>query len=280
MRTPITKNDHVVKESDVKESFAPSTAATAEKEQGVAEQIVKFIPAEVIAFYLPALAAVAGLKATDGSVTPQYTNTLWIVFVVGLIATFAYMYRGAHSDLVSHKIPNPIMRGLAKAIISTFAFAFWAIYLGGPFAGTSNASTQALNTIYGTLFILGFTLASPFIYDSLPFPNSSSDLSIVNKIDYKATKPNDLGQVNKVTVRNHTSEDIKLVKISLYWMKNSFQKALAASKKLDLAVKPSSELAIDKLDLVFMDCDSKIHYLEVETANGCILKSQPFDSTK
>ena len=289
MRTPITKNDLTAQQIGTQkvagaQKVAPANVEKAE-EQGVAEQIVKFIPAEVIAFYLPAIAAVAGLKAADGSVTPLYTNTLWIVFGAGVIASLFYMYSSSHNDLVKNNIPNPMMRSLAKAIISTFAFAIWALYLGGPFAasvstsaGTVSPSGQALTTIYGTLLILGFTLANPFIYNSLPFPNSSSDLSIVNK-EYTATKSNVLGKVNNVTMRNHTSEEIKLTKASLYWKKNYFQKPLAASKKINQTVPANSELII-KEKLSFMDLKSKMHYLEIETANGCIIRNPPFDSTK
>jgi hypothetical protein len=291
MRTPITKRDLRAQEAEapapVQAVAGAPAAPTAEKtdQQSVAEQIVKFIPAEVIAFYLPALAAVAGLKPTDGSISTLYTNTLWIVFVAGIIATLAYMYRSAYNDLAKQKIPNPKMRSLAKAVISTFAFGIWALYLGGPFAATNststtvNASGQALYTIFGTLLILGFTLANPFIYDSIPFPNSSDDLSIVTIEHKKTTKPNDLGQVNSVTLRNHTSEDIRITKISLYWRKNDFEKALAASKKISIIIPANSELKIAE-NLAFMDYDSKIHYLELETADGIILKSQPIDSTK
>jgi len=260
---------------------APTQQPTQSPQQSVSEQILKFIPAEVIAFYLPALTAVAGLKtAADGTTTTLYTYTIWIVFIAGLVATFGYIYRSAHKDLTDNKIPNPNMRGLVKAGLSTFAFLIWAIYLGGPFASALSGSGQPINAVIGTLLILGFTLANPFLYDALPFPNTTSDLSIVSK-DYDKSITNALGKVKSVTVRNHSGDDISLTKISLYAKTAGRKSELAASKKFQTPqiIKANTQTPITE-DLYFMDPSAKNHYIEIETTKGAIVKSNQFDSTK
>jgi hypothetical protein len=269
MRTALTR-------SDMRAEQPPGGTVTTE--QSITEQIVKFIPAEVLAFYLPALAAVAGLKATNGDVTIEYTNWLWIAFGAGLIATFIYTLRNARNDLMTTNVPNPNMRGTVKAAISTFAFFTWALYLGGPFGVTNITTVQPLNVVLGTLLILLFTLANPFIYNFFPFPNSSSDLSIKGKVKYEQAKNEEPGRFTSVALRNHTSKDIKLSKLTLYWQKNPLQRVMADSGIYQKTVPAHNDLEITET-FRCMDCNSKIHYLEIQTDNGIILRSPIFDST-
>jgi hypothetical protein len=268
MRTALTKSDTKT------EQKTPDTAVPTE--QSLTEQIVKFIPAEVLAFYLPALAAVAGLKSTTGVITTEYTNWLWITFAAGIIAAFIYTLRNARNDLKEHNVPNPNMRGTVKAGISSFAFFTWALYLGGPFESSSGTTIQPFNVVLGTLLILLFTLANPFIYNFFPFPNSSSDLSI-EEPKYAQTEEENVGKLKSIIVRNHTNKDIKLANIALYWQKNILQRKVADSRTYEKTVTVGEDLKIEE-ELRCRDCKSKLHYVEIQTANGIIIKSPMFNA--
>ncbi len=135
------------------------------EDQGLGEQILKYIPAEVVAFYIPALTAAATLKQTSaGAQSTSYNLVVDSIFLLAFFGTFVYIYIKAKEDLAKQGVDFLNQRSFFKASISTFAFLIWAIYLGGPFAGIEGYTT------YGTLAILGFTFLTPAIYNLIPIP--------------------------------------------------------------------------------------------------------------
>jgi hypothetical protein len=153
MRTALSKNDLAAAEPQKLE-------AAKTEEQSYTEQILKNIPAEVVAFYIPALgAAAAGQKTIETT----YGYVVWVIFLLALAGTFVYTYKNAKKDL-DKKVKDVGERAFWKAVIAIVAFFIWALYLGGPFVIITGYS------IYGTLAILGFTFFTPAIYDAIPIP--------------------------------------------------------------------------------------------------------------
>lgn len=165
MRTALSKKDLDAKKSEFRELEKEEEGEPKAGVQSYTEQILKYIPAEVLAFYIPALTAAETLKqATAGTEITSYTVVVYAIFVLGLLGTFLYIFRNAKSALTKEGIDNAGQRSLLKAAISALAFFIWALYIGGPFAGIAGYAT------YGTLGILGFTFITPAIYDSIPIP--------------------------------------------------------------------------------------------------------------
>ncbi len=130
--------------------------------QKLYEQILKYIPLEVVAFYVPALAALATLKTLYfGTNTPSITYNIftWVIFLMAFAGTFYYIQKTATADLENKKIENKKQRAMIKAGISTVAFVIWAITLGGPW------SFLTYYEAIGALAIPAFTFLSPIIYD-------------------------------------------------------------------------------------------------------------------
>ena len=165
MRSALSKKDLEAKNSVVKAAEAAEGEEKKTEPQSYTEQILKYLPAEVIAFYIPALTVAATLKPTTvGAQSTSYNLALPIIFLIALIGTFVYMRKNAKEALTKEGIDNVEQRSILKAAISTLAFFIWAFYLGGTFAGIEGYAT------YGTLGILGFTFLTPAIYDSIPIP--------------------------------------------------------------------------------------------------------------
>lgn len=165
MRTALSKKDlKAIQRPEEMMTIQPEGAKV--EEQSYTEQIVKYIPAEVVAFYIPAVAAAVGLKpasAVAGTIS-AYDYVVFVVFLLALVGTFVYMRKNAKTELEEKKIAHAGQRSILKAVISTIALLIWALYLGGPFAGIVGYQT------YGTLAILGFTFFAPAIYDAIPIP--------------------------------------------------------------------------------------------------------------
>ena len=81
-----------------------------EPKDGYAAQLLKYVPAEILAFFVPAAAA-----AKDNS------RLSWVVFVAGLAATVGYL-RFHAEPLPAEKRPPLYFYALAAA-----AFVFWAM---------------------------------------------------------------------------------------------------------------------------------------------------------
>lgn len=157
MRTPLSRKD-------IEARLPVATRET--EEQSYTEQILKYIPAEVVAFYIPALAAAANLKppANGATTISAHDIVVWVVFLLGLVGTVIYIHKQAIEELTRAQIDHVKQRARLKAVMSCFAFGFWALYLGGPFVGIEGYET------YGTLAILGYTFLTPAIYDFVPIP--------------------------------------------------------------------------------------------------------------
>lgn len=97
------------------------------------DRLYKYIPAEVIAFYL-------GLNAIIASASDVPRPVHWFIFLAGLAATPYYLR-------VVQKVVSP-----RQLLISTLAFLVWAFALGGPFAALAS-----YKPIYGAVLLPVFT---------------------------------------------------------------------------------------------------------------------------
>lgn len=95
---------------------APALEASAEKED-YAGRLLKYIPAEVVGFYVAAAALFA----------PATRNQLWVIFALGFVLVPIYFYFVAARD----KNKKPLW---PQIILATVAYPVWVFALGGPFA--------------------------------------------------------------------------------------------------------------------------------------------------
>lgn len=86
-------------------------------------RILKHIPAEVVALYLTATAAVPADE-------PLRMKALWVLVLVGILATFGYMFVFARTPDTKKPIWTQIM-------VATIAFPVWAFAVGAPFTSLS-----------------------------------------------------------------------------------------------------------------------------------------------
>jgi hypothetical protein len=112
-----------------------------EKKDDYPTQILKYIPAEIVAAFV----VIDGAIKSAASV-PVAVN--WIVFIALIIITPLYIW----------KVTSEEGKGPAKAQIaaSTFAFVFWVFAIGGPF---TNLSWYL--PVYGIIILPLFTLLIP-----------------------------------------------------------------------------------------------------------------------
>ena len=128
--------------------------------QKLTEQIVKYVPLEVVGFYVPALAGLATLKTLYTNDPPiVYSILQWIIFLLAFGGTFYYIHKKAVEELGKKSITSKNARALMKAGISSVAFIIWAITLGGPWSFLVHFEA------IGVLLIPTFTFLSPIIYD-------------------------------------------------------------------------------------------------------------------
>jgi hypothetical protein len=91
------------------------------------DRLVKYLPAESVAFYAGIDKLVAshfGIDSTVASTTPAPAGALlWaaLFFVIGLVGTPIYLYR--------RRLPN--QPWVMNVVIATVAFPLWAYTLGG-----------------------------------------------------------------------------------------------------------------------------------------------------
>jgi hypothetical protein len=103
------------------------------------DRLIKYIPSEVIALHL-ALTKI--LMAATTSPHALY----WVIFVVGLIATFTYM-----------RFAKPPKVSWPQTLIAVAAFAVWVFAIGEPFS-----SLSWYLPVYGALLLPIFTFFAPF----------------------------------------------------------------------------------------------------------------------
>jgi len=252
-------------------AYSETDKSSSSDQEGVkadtyAEQILKYIPAEVVAFYLPALAIAAELNPeivnSNGetgvpSVIPlEYSVTIWVIFIVGLLGTFLYMRRSAINDLQSQKVDYYRQRALVKAGIATFAFFLWAIFLGGPWAIIPSYQT------FGTLLILGFTLLNPVLYEAIAFPITLGSKQVTVNVKYNPTVGDVPGKIVQVTIKNHTSENLNVAALDLFSGSSiviSESNTTIIEAKKTVTITPSKLMFNPKVDN---------HYLKVKFLNA------------
>jgi hypothetical protein len=126
--------------TDVEAKAAP----TEEKADGYLDRLVKYIPADVIAFYLAVQAGVAQLDSLA-----QKRITAWIVFLFFLGATAVWLRKQG-------------VARTAQIVVSMLAFAVWAFATsGGPLSGTDAGAKIAAQ--YGPIIVPMFTFAAAIV---------------------------------------------------------------------------------------------------------------------
>jgi len=113
--------------------------------------MAKFIPAEVVAFFVGAFGILELAKEGD-----PVELLAWAIFVACFVATIAYTYGSAQRDEVH-------IGKVAKTILTTIAFIIWAFNIEG-----FTANMPDYNSLYGSLALLAFTTFAPDIYKLIP----------------------------------------------------------------------------------------------------------------
>lgn len=152
LRGVITEKDLAKrKKADLTAQIAPAREE-AQKPDDYVAQLIKFIPSEIVSFYVAIFAAA-------GAVTGITSGTYWIMFVMGLVATFVFTLANNKKELMANQIPGVF----SKTIISTIAFFVWAFTLGAPFT-----SLSWYHPFYGTMLLMFYTLLAPKLYELIP----------------------------------------------------------------------------------------------------------------
>jgi hypothetical protein len=97
------------------------------------DRLLKYIPGEVVTFYL-------GLTAIVASATNAPWWLSWVIFCVGIVATPLYLHR--YLDVSDRR----------QLTVSTLAFIVWVFALGGPFKDMS-----WYKPVYGGVLLPVFT---------------------------------------------------------------------------------------------------------------------------
>ncbi len=159
MRAVITEKDLTAMQKRVHLLGAAATAtqkASAEQApDDYVSQLAKFVPAEVISFYVAMFAAASTAKSTFNS----YEIVTIVMFLLGFFATLIFTLATNKKELK----PNDVPGLYSKAAISTGAFVVWAFTLGAPFTTFS-----WYNPFYGTLALAFYTLVAPKLYELVP----------------------------------------------------------------------------------------------------------------
>ena len=119
---------------DATPGFAPQdNESSAPPEDKYKDRLLKYIPAEVVTLYLTLTALLSGAAGL-----PLWPA--WVIFTIGIIATWCYLrYQFAVTDR-------------SQLVISSIAFVVWVFALGGPFKDLS-----WYKPIYGGLLLPIYT---------------------------------------------------------------------------------------------------------------------------
>ncbi|MBW4651651.1 MAG: hypothetical protein KME20_01095 [Kaiparowitsia implicata GSE-PSE-MK54-09C] len=123
-----------------------TSAASNVPPDGYFERLRKYIPAEVVGFWL----TVSGMIQSAAENIPK-AGLLWFLFVVGLFFTYAWTRRQTQE-------PGKLT-ARTQIAISCGAFIVWVFATGGPFA----ASWEGYEPLYGSLLLVTYTLAVAFV---------------------------------------------------------------------------------------------------------------------
>lgn len=163
----------IITEKDAEKITDPQakTEEVQEKIDDYLSQLVKFIPAEVVTFYTAIFVSARSVMSEI-----PYQSVTWLMFAMGLFATFVFSWATNKRQLKVSKIDaqgKPIAGKagkididgqIVKAVLSSIAFCIWAFTLGAPFEGTFSW----YHPFYGTLLLTFYTLMTPKIYELLP----------------------------------------------------------------------------------------------------------------
>lgn len=129
MRTALSKKDiEAMKQVKTEGAVKPERAVKAEgaastEAQSYTEQIVKYIPAEVVAFYIPALGAAAALKQTSGGTqSTSYGFVVGAIFLLATVGTFLYMYKNAKAELEEKRVDYAGQRSFLESRLIGYSF--------------------------------------------------------------------------------------------------------------------------------------------------------------
>jgi|WetSurSiteA1Bulk_404760.scaffolds.fasta_scaffold85059_1 hypothetical protein len=110
------------------------------------EQIIKFIPGEVVAAFLTLDSLIQKI--------PDFSEKFyWIIFGILILATYCIAYYAS-------KGPDPLGRSIGQALIATVAFFIWVSAIGGPFV-----YIIGYQTYMGGIILILFTLFAPILPD-------------------------------------------------------------------------------------------------------------------
>jgi hypothetical protein len=138
-RRVITQKD--IQDLKTKPRLLAEEAQKPTKEDDYPTQLLKYIPAEIVAAFV----AINGALKSAASV-PMPVG--WIVFIVLTVITPLYIWRVTKKE--------DMKNAKAQIAVSTFAFVFWVFAIGGPF---TNLSWYL--PIYGTIILPLYTLLIP-----------------------------------------------------------------------------------------------------------------------
>lgn len=140
-------NRTVVTKADVQAAKALAPGARAADGPGplvpdpYLTRLLKYIPTEVVGAYL----AIGAILRSAGPAFPLPHASTWL-FGVFLVATPLYLFRVAH-------VTRP-----RQLVISTLAFAAWALAMPGPFENL--AGQPALGAALVVLFVFGVPIVT------------------------------------------------------------------------------------------------------------------------
>jgi hypothetical protein len=151
LRTPISSSD----------------LGTKEGTDDYLQQIIKYIPTEVIAFYTGSFATVTAALTTATTTKPEYGTVIWVIFIVALLGTILSSAILAKNDLKEKNVTEHIEQKIfRKTLMAVISFILWTFALGGPFA---LSFSSWYNQVYGTIAVGAFGLFGPKLYDIIPF---------------------------------------------------------------------------------------------------------------
>jgi hypothetical protein len=110
--------------------------------RGAAEQLVQWIPAEVLAFYVPTI-----VPFTDAA-------TLWGIYVFGVIVTPAFVFILAREKFQADKQRGQVFKApIFPMLAGVVAFAIWGASLPG-------SVFMRMNLVHGVVMTLAIALAT------------------------------------------------------------------------------------------------------------------------
>lgn len=116
------------------------------KEDDLATQILKYIPAEIVAAFIAIDSIFRSVTATP----PMYVQ--WIVFIVLVIATPLYLWRVTYDENLN--------TAKGQMVVGIIAFIVWVYTIGGPFTSFDWYNAQSY---WGSIGIAICTVAFPII---------------------------------------------------------------------------------------------------------------------